>query len=213
MSIDTTVSAQLKLQAIQRNTAIIEVVGTSPLIVHRWSEKAKQMMLDAQQGRKAPKQVKDPQADYESSMYRFPDGGHGFPTLGFKAASVTAAGRVFGKSVKMTELRVALSFLADGIAVGSGGEQPTRITGEPTIREDMVRVGMGTADLRYRAQYVDWSARLLIQYLPNMLDLETVASIIDIGGVQGIGEWRPEKDGIYGTYQVSSMDQIQKENA
>jgi len=212
MNIDTTVSAQMKLQAIQRNTAIIEVVGTSPLIVHRWSEKAKQMMLDAQQGRKAPKQVKDPQADYESSMYRFSDGGHGFPTLGFKAASVTAAGRVFGKSVKMTELRVALSFLADGIAAGSGGEQLTRITGEPTMREDMVRVGMGNADLRYRAQYVDWSARLLIQYLPNMLDLETVASIIDIGGVQGVGEWRPEKDGIYGTYQVSSIDQIQKEN-
>jgi len=213
MSIDTTVSAQLKLQAIQRNTAIIEVVGTSPLIVHRWCEKQKQMMLDKQQGRKAPKQVKDPQAEYESSMYRFPDGGHGFPTLGFKAASVSAAGRVFGKNVKMTELRVALSFLADGIAVGSGGEQITRITGEPIMREDMVRLGIGGADLRYRAQYVDWSARLLIQYLPNMLDLETVASIIDIGGVQGIGEWRPEKDGIYGTYQVSSIDQIQKENA
>jgi hypothetical protein len=146
-------------------------------------------------------------------MYRFADGGHGFPTLGFKAASVTAAGRVFGKNVKMTELRVALSFMADGIALGSGGEQLTRITGEPTMREDMVRVGMGTADIRYRAQYVDWSARLLIQYLPNMLDLETVASIIDIGGVQGVGEWRPEKDGIYGTYQVSAIDEIQKETS
>lgn len=213
MSIDTSATTQLQLKAIQRNTAVIHVVGTAPLIVHRWSEKAKTMMLDAQQGRKAPKQVKDPQADYESSMYRFADGGHGFPTLGFKAASVTAAGRVFGKNVKMTELRVALSFMADGIALGSGGEQLTRITGEPTMREDMVRVGMGTADIRYRAQYVDWSARLLIQYLPNMLDLETVASIIDIGGVQGVGEWRPEKDGIYGTYQVSAIDEIQKETS
>jgi hypothetical protein len=194
-------TATINLQRIERQTAYIDIIGTSPLIVHRWTEKAKQMMLDAQQGRKVPKQPKDPIADYEGSMYKLPDGSHGFPTLGFKAATVTGAGRTYGKSVKMTELRIALSFITDGIGVG--GEQLTRITGEPMMREDMVRVGMGTADLRYRAQYSDWSARLTIRYMPHLIDIDTVTALVDAGGINGVGEWRPERDGISGTYEVS----------
>jgi hypothetical protein len=198
---DSVSAATIRLQKIERQTAYIDIVGTSPLIVHRWTEKAKEMMLNAQQGRKTPKQPKDPIADYEGSIFRFPDGGHGFPTLGFKAATVTGAGRTYGKSVKMTELRIALSFIVDGIGVG--GDALTRITGDPMMREDMVRVGMGTADLRYRAQYTDWSARLTIQYMPHLIDIDTVVALVDAGGCNGVGEWRPEKDGVYGTYQVS----------
>lgn len=197
-------TASIRLQPIERRTAHVEIVGTSPLIVHRWTEKAKEMMLDSQQGRKSPKQPKNPVADYEGSMYRFVDGGHGFPTLGFKAATVTGAGRTYGKSVKMTELRIALSFIVDG--VGVGGDALTRITGEPSMREDMVRVGMGTADLRYRAQYVDWGAVLTIEYMPHLIDMDTVVALVMAGGNNGVGEWRPEKDGVYGTYTVTGAE-------
>ena len=195
-----TTQGTVKLQRIQREIAQIEIKGTAPLIVHRWSEKARQMMLDAQQGRKAPKQVKDPQADYESSMYRFDDGRHGFPVMAFKSATVKGGGRLFGKAVKMTELRQLFTFLADGIGVD--GTQLTVIKGEPTIREDMVRVGMGTADIRYRAEYRDWSAILRIEYVPNSIDLESVVALVDAGGTNGVGEWRPEKSGSYGTFEV-----------
>jgi len=190
----------IALQRIQREVATIEVKGTAPLIVHRWSEKARRMMLDAQQGRKSPKQLKDPAADYESSMYRFEDGSHGFPVMGFKAATVKGGGRLFGKSVKMTELRQLMVFLADG--VGTDGTQLTMIKGEPGMREDMVRVGMGTADIRYRAEYRDWSALIRVEFVPSVIDLGSVVALIDAGGTNGIGEWRPEKNGSYGTYEV-----------
>jgi hypothetical protein len=202
--ISTETHAAIKLDAIKRETAKIFIVGTSPLIVHRWTEKAKQEMLDSQQGRKKPKQPKDPIADYEGSTYRFPDGSHGFPTLGFKAATVTGAGRTYGKSVKMTELRIALSFQVDGIGVG--GDALTLIHGDPMMREDMVRVGLGKADLRYRAQYTDWSAMLTIRYMPHLIDVETVMALVEAGGCNGVGEWRPEKDGVYGTYQVERAE-------
>jgi hypothetical protein len=192
----------INLKRIERETAIVEIKGTAPLIVHAWSEKAKEMMLSAQQGKKSPKQHKDPEADYQSSMYRFEDGQHGFPTLGFKAATVTGSGRMFGKSVKMTELRIAMSFIPDGL--GILGDQLTIIHGEPSMREDMVRVGMGTADIRYRAEYRDWSARLRIEYVPHMINLESIVALVDAGGSNGVGEWRPEKDGVNGTYEVVS---------
>jgi hypothetical protein len=192
----------INLKRIERETAIVEIKGTAPLIVHAWSEKAREMMLSSQQGKKTPKQPKDPEADYQSSMYRFEDGQHGFPTLGFKAATVTGSGRLFGKSVKMTELRIAMSFIPDGL--GNLGDQLTIIHGEPSMREDMVRVGMGTADIRYRAEYRDWSARLRIEYVPHMINLESIVALVDAGGSNGVGEWRPEKDGVNGTYEVVS---------
>lgn len=196
MATTTTVS----LTRIKRETAHIEIKGTAPLIVHRWSEKAKEMMLNAQQGKKMPKQLKDPAADYEASMYRLVDGGHGFPVMGFKAATVKGGGRLFGKSVKMTELRQLFTFLPDGDCID--GTQLVRIKGEPTMREDMVRVGMGTADIRYRAEYRDWSAILRIEFVPSVIDLDSVVALVDAGGTNGVGEWRPEKSGSYGTYEV-----------
>ena len=196
-----TASTTIKLQRIKREVAEVEIKGTAPLIVHRWSEKARQMMLDAQQGRKSPKEPKDPQVDFESSMYRFEDGGHGFPIMAFKSATVKGGARVFGKAVKMTELRQVFTFLADG--VGVDGTQLARIVGpEPVMREDMVRVGMGTADIRYRAEYRDWSAVLRIEYVPSVIDLSSVIALVDAGGTNGVGEWRPEKSGSNGTYEV-----------
>ena len=191
----------ISLQRIRREVAEIEIRGTAPLIVHRWSEKARQMMLDAQQGRKSPKEPKDPQADFESSMYRFEDGGHGFPIMAFKSATVKGGARVFGKAVKMTELRQVFTFLADG--VGVDGTQLARIIApDPFMREDMVRVGMGTADIRYRAEYRDWSALLRIEFVPSVIDLSSVVALVDAGGTNGVGEWRPEKSGSFGTYEV-----------
>jgi hypothetical protein len=193
-------SSTVTLTRIKRETAQIDIKGTAPLIVHRWSEKAKEMMLNAQQGKKTPKQSKDPQADFESSMYRFANGDHGFPVMGFKAATVKGGGRLFGKSVKMTELRQLFTFLSDGDCID--GTQLVRISGEPVMREDMVRVGMGTADIRYRAEYRDWSATLRIEFVPSVIDLESVVALVDAGGTNGVGEWRPEKSGSYGTYEV-----------
>lgn len=194
----------LGLQRINRETAVIEIHGTAPLIVHAWSEKARRMMLDSQMGKKAPKIKKNPEADFNESRYLFADGsGDGFPIMAFKAATVKGGGRVFGKAVKMTELRQNFTFLADGF--GIDGAQLARLIGPPPVmREDMVRVGMGTADIRYRAEYRDWSAVLRIQFVPNLIDLGSVVALVDAGGTNGIGEWRPEKNGSFGTYEVVS---------
>lgn len=201
-----TTQTTTQLHRIKRETALITVRGTSPLIVHAWSAKAKQEMLDKQQGRKVQKQLRDPEADFQASRYKFDDGsGDGFPTVAFKSATVKGGGRIFGKSVKMTELRQNLLFLPDGVA--ADGMQITRIDAdEPRCREDMVRVGMGTADLRYRAEYREWSAQLRVEFIPDLIDLGSVVALIDAGGTSGVGEWRPEKNGTMGMYEVESED-------
>lgn len=212
MATTTAATGAISLKRIEREVALIDVEGTAPLVVHQWSEKARRMMLDSQQGRKSPKVAKDPKADYMDSMYRFagtdrsvidPLDSHGIPTMGLKAATVKGGARAFGKSVKMTELRQALIFLPDGL--GDDGLQLTRLSlvGEPIMREDLVRVGMGTADLRYRAEYRDWAATIRVEFFPNLIDIDSIVALIDAGGANGIGEWRPERNGSFGTYRVA----------
>lgn len=191
--------AGIHLQRIQRATIVVPIIGTAPLITHRFDEKAKGMMLAAQQTKtRAKKEPKDPHADYERSMYRFADGGHGFPAVAFKSAMVDSA-RMY-EGVKMTELRVVLH------VVGEGPDQLVRIDGDVRPREDTVRVGMGTADLRYRAEYWPWSANITVAFVPSMISMESVVNIVDAAGIGGIGEWRPgkAKTGSFGTFQVQS---------
>jgi hypothetical protein len=128
---------QIIIDQIAAETIRVPIVGTTPLVVNRFSEKAKRLMLDNMQGRKSPKQPKDPKAEYESALYRFKGGpGFGFPVIAFKDATVGAA-RFYGSSVKMTELRQFIFFRGE---VGADGQQLARIDGEPQMREDVVRV-------------------------------------------------------------------------
>ncbi len=199
--------AEVSLKRPEKALAVVTIEGTAPLIVHAWSKKAREMMLAAQQGKKVAKDIKDPDADFAASQYRFTDGRHGFPTMAFKSATVKGGGRAFGKAVKMTELRQHLTFMPDGH--GTDGLPLTALDcAEPVMREDMVRVGMGTADIRYRAMYEKWQAILVVQFLPNVIDLGSIVALIDAGGSNGVGEWRPEKNGSFGTYQV--IEEVQQ---
>lgn len=197
--------AVVQIQRIDAETIKVPLIGTAPLIVHRWDEKAKRQMLDAQQGRKSPKQIRDPQADYEASLYRTDDG-YGFPVLGFKSATVSAA-RFFGKAVRMTELRQFI--FMQGVPSADRSLILTPIFGEPKMREDMVRVGMGT-DLRYRAEFHEWRAVLTVTYVRTSLNRDSVLSLIDAAGMGvGVGEWRPEKKGQNGTWQIDTSAEIE----
>lgn len=211
----TEAPATINLKRIERRSIEVPVIGTAPLIVHRFDEKAKQMMLEAQQTKTRTKKApKDPHADYMRSMYRFADGAHGFPAVGFKAAMVDSA-RLY-EGVKMTELRACIHVLGEGpdqlvhlnfdVDPSLSAFDPAKPNDPlPRMREDAVRIAMGTADLRYRAEYWPWSATLTVQFVPSMISTDSVVALVDAAGLGGIGEWRPSKakTGIFGTFQVA----------
>lgn len=201
---------QIELPRLQIQRCQITIVGDSPLIVHKWSDKAKKEMLDkqmkvAKQGRAA----KVPEQDFLDSMYFLNTDGtlaktpsvssrpnlarclFGFPVVAFKAAAVDACTHITG----ITKVSARGSFHIDGeFAV---------IQGVPHMREDMVRVGMGTADIRYRGEFSQWRTQLTIRYNTNVISVEQIANLFNTAGFAvGIGEWRPQKDGSYGMFHV-----------
>lgn len=198
--------ATVQIDRIAAETIQVPIIGVSPLIVHRFSEKAKRQMLDAMQGRKTPKQVKDPEAEYEAAFHRLKDGRPGFPAIGFKQATVGGA-RFYGKDVTMTALKQFLFFRGEP---GADGQQLVAIEGEPRMREDPVPVGRGGRDLRYRPEFPEWSALLVVTYVTSSLTRGSVLSLIDAGGLGvGVGEWRPQRDGDFGTFQIDQSKTIE----
>jgi hypothetical protein len=185
---------QITVPTLNLQLMHIRIVGDSPLICHAWSGKAKKAMLDKQMKRgKQKKEAKDPEADFEESLYPMPGGGYGFPAVAFKSAMVGACR--FAEGVKMTEARGAFHIIGEIIP----------IEGEATPREDMVRVGMGTADIRYRGEFKQWSAILPIQFNANVVSAEQIINLLTLAGFGvGVGEWRPERNGSYGRFHVAT---------
>lgn len=210
----------IEIKPVEIVTTTIRIQGDTPLIMHKWSEKAKKMILDKQTKATKTKarDLKNPVEDFIDSMYwiegepaekneeAFLEAAEsgarwGFPVTAIKQATISAAYRN-GLSKDMASLRGA--FFIDG----EGPDLLAEVKGSvPTMREDMVRVGMGVADIRFRGQFENWHMDLTIRYNKNgQYTLEQIVNLINVGGFScGIGEWRPEKDGQNGMYHVVGM--------
>lgn len=214
----------VEIKPIEMNTAEITLVGDTPMIMHAWSEKAKRMMLEAQQGKAKgkKKEVKNPVDDFIQSMYwldGMPDTAgkseaeceelfaqaiqngarFGFPVTAFKQAAISAAYRMGWTKDKMS-LRGVFFIESDF------GDMTEIVSDVPEMREDMVKIGMGTADIRYRGEFKNWQTTFRIKYNVNgQYSLENILNILNAGGmVCGVGEWRPERDGQFGMFHVKT---------
>jgi hypothetical protein len=197
-------AAPVRLRRLTRVDYVVPVQGTAPLIVNRWSEKARQMMLDKQQtSAREKKAPKDPVENYEASRYRFPDGRDGFPATAFKAA-IVHAGRLF-EGVTQVALKQMVLVLGEGQDDRGDALVPIEYDGI-RMREDTPRNANGVADLRYRAQYDGWRATFTVRTIKGQFDEESILALVDAAGVGGIGEWRPTSPksatGSYGTFEV-----------
>jgi hypothetical protein len=176
------------VQELDIRTVVIPIKGRSPLIVNQFSNKAKQMILDGQTGKAKNKKhdLKVPENDYQNSKHISAQGWEGFPAAGFKGAMIRAA-KALG--MVMTDVRTAFFIQADDELT-----QLVRIHGESRMRQDMVRVGMGQADIRFRAEYPEWEANLTVEFNAGVLSVDQVYQLVKTAGYgNGIGEMRPEK--------------------
>lgn len=212
MATKKTTERIVEIPAIDIQTATIKVVGDSALIVHKWSEKAKKEMLDKQQKKAKTKghEAKDPVRDFINSLYwlegepeekteegfarAIQNGARfGFPAVAFKAAAVAAGYRT---GVTKDKVSMNAAFHIDGEFV--------EINGVPKMREDMCKVGMGVADIRYRGEFKEWSATFQVKYNASAISLEQLVNLFNLGGFAcGLGEWRVEKGGAFGMFHVA----------
>lgn len=196
----------ITLHRLEDNEISIPIVGVSPLIPHRWSEKAKAMMLDKQQAEgksvRAKKAPKDPEKEAHEATYWLDDGTPGVPATAFKSALVD--GCRFFDAVTMTDIR-RMVYVAGTQNVNN--ETLVPIFGELTLTEDTPRNATGVADLRYRNYIWPWRTIVTVRFPSSVISAESILALLDAGGRSGVGDWRPSSPksntGTFGTFRVA----------
>jgi len=190
----------------------IPIIGDSILVSNGWSEKAKKALREA--GVKVVKKKKDPRdpdGDFRGTLYRSIDGWYGLPAIAFKTSAVEACRYIDGMT--MVQARGTLFVQPDGL--DASGIGLVRIFGDgPHIREDVVRVGMGKADLRYRGYWRRWAATVTVRFNENVISTSQIANLFAIAGLHcGVADGRPTSPSgtmDWGLWHMAETDEFTK---
>lgn len=197
----------------------VRITGDTPLIVHAWSEKAKRQMLEAQMKttKTKAKDLRDPYDDFIQSLYwlegkpeestpeAFEEAVANGAKWGFPVGAIKQAGN--SAAYRMGWVKNQMALRGSYFLQTEYGDMAEIKGSIPEIREDMVRIGMGSADLRYRGEFKNWYMDMTLEYnASGDMTLEQILNVINAGGYTcGIGEWRPEKDGSFGKYHIETV--------
>ena len=198
------------IQLTRLEDAMIEIpiIGLTPYIPHRWSEKSIGMMPGHpdREKVKAVKGPRTPKEEADACLYTIGDQ-TAAPATAFKAALVDAC-RFFAEP-SMVEAKQIL--FVEGEEVDGDQLVPIKCKTK-VLREDTPRNANGNADLRYRYALIGWSALVRVRYVPSRITGESIVALVDAAGRGGIGDWRPSapksKTGTYGTWRVDPKGEV-----
>lgn len=198
--------AEISIMEVSKGQMEFCIVGTSPLIVNRMSQKVWFELL-APKGRKtavekASSLKHDPIKEFRDSVYRMDDPKQptllGFLPTAFKRAMGSAALDLPG--AKKSQI---------GRLVYVHGEM-LPLYGVPRVFMSITRSAdmNKTPDVRTRALLPEWACRILITFTKPVLREQSIANLLAAAGFQsGIGDWRQEKgSGSYGAFKLVSSD-------
>jgi len=196
----------IKLTPIKRKKVTLWIKGTSPLIQHAWGEKSLNMLRKTSaERRKEPKVGRDPEGEADAATYYTQNGQYAIPAMAFKSAVIGAAHKDIG--LEKTLVRKSLFVVCDDPDTLLAMECET-----PRGREDIVRVGQGQTDLRYRPEFRNWRVKVIMEINAETLNEQDLVNLINRAGFGvGIGEWRPEKGGDYGRFEVDENEPVNSE--
>jgi hypothetical protein len=187
---------------IKRGEVRVCMVGSSPLILHRLSEKARRELLMPKGKKTAADKASNLKHD---PMREFRDSAHllnapaktllGIPTTAFKGAMMTAALDMPG--LKKTEVGRRI-FVKD---------QYVEVYGIPKLHMCAVRMAdmARTPDIRTRVIVPEWAAVISVCYASPIVKQADVVNLIAAAGfVAGVGDFRSEKGkGAYGQFELT----------
>jgi hypothetical protein len=172
------------------NGLCLEVEGVTDIIQNCFCQKTIEQMLRKHMGLSVQKENKVPRECVENATIRNIKREVCLPPVAFKCAMLTASMQIKG----MMKSRLRPILFIEG--------QSIPITYEKMVpRMDMVRTATGMPDVRFRPMFVNWKARLCIQFA-DTLPPQTVVDLLNRAGKVGVGEWRPERNGTFGIFKV-----------
>lgn len=200
-------SKGIEIQELDRGTISLAVVGTTPFICNRASEKVMRGLL-MPKGKKtaAEKQSSlkhEPLEEFRSSPYTLRD--ETAPTLlaflsvAFKRAMMTAA-LDDPSGAKKSQIGRLVRLEGERVPLYGVPQMFMAVTRSADINR--------TPDVRTRAILPKWAMLLELTYAKPILQQKSVLNLFAKGGVfSGVGDWRTEKgSGNYGSFRLAGAD-------
>jgi hypothetical protein len=185
-------------------TIVIEIRGTSPLLIHRFSEAAEQ----SKSTRRIQVNDREPREEATKAAYIAPDG-----TFYFSSFSIPNAMANAGASHKMRGSRKTLRFIVPS-AVRVTSEIITILNGDGVAKDFEVDARPVTIPatkgriMRYRPRFDQWGAKFSLLLDDSSLSVEDAQRLLtEAGQFIGIGDFRPEKRGPFGCFRVTSFQE------
>ncbi len=214
-------ATRIEIPALKIGILTLTLQGETPLVVHKFSQKAGAEILAKHMGAARQKRVaKVPVNDFLASLHyigkppiayerngeTYAQGKFGFPAGGIKSAAVGACRLVAG--INMVYARGAFHVR------GTGPENLVPIiSSPPRMRMDVVRLKTGpkpVPDIRFRGEFAEWSTRVTLEYDTKAITASQLANLFNQAGFSvGLGEWRTDKGGEWGRFKVASTLETQ----
>lgn len=190
------VQQRVEISAPNIQTVSFRIRGTTPLVIHAFSAKAKKQIRDTQiAGDKAKinkkREPKDFKALFEEAKHIADAGWCGIPATAFRGAMISAC-RVAG--LVMTRAKLIVFVQADGFDKADFTPLVKITKGEPTYFEAAVRLDNGSVDLCARPLWKPgWEAVLKVDFDADQISLQDVTNLLMRAGLEvGICEGRPD---------------------
>ncbi len=199
------------------NFQVVEVGirGSAPLMVHKFSMKARNQIEAKQTSQdkvKKPRAPKDYKAEFNAARYISKNGWDGFYAGSLRNAMIRAAS--YGGGLTMTQAKGLIFIVAEGYDK-EDGTPLVRIIGKPVHDTRPARNDGGGIDMRNRPRYDTWSAKVKISYDADLLSAQDVLNLLARAGESvGIGDGRPSSPNSngcgFGTFQVEGLPKAKR---
>lgn len=196
---------RIVISKVETRSLTVALIGTSPIILNRMSQKAlHELLLPAGRknaAEKASSLKHDPVQEFQASPYVLSD------------PEAKTALAVMASSVKGAMMTAALDL------PGTKKAQIGRLVyvendllplwGTPKIFLSVVRSAdmNRTPDVRTRAIVPRWASLVEVRFVTPILNETAILNLLAAGGtISGIGDWRPEKGkGAFGQFRVANV--------
>ena len=185
---------RVEISAPNMKIAVIKIQGSDPLVMNKFSEKAKQEMIDKQKGgstsgSKKKREAKDFDLLYRLACHVAPEGWYGIPAAAFRNAMISSC-RLVG--YVMTRAKLSIFIIPDGFDKDDKTPLVKITHGEPHRYDAAVRLETGVCDIRSRPMWdPGWEATVQIRFDADQLTLKDVYNLLYRAGLQiGICEGR-----------------------
>lgn len=183
------------IKAPNFQTAQFKIIGIRPLVIHKFSEKAKLQIVHTQEegNRAKGKKVREPkdfEQVYQNARHLSIEGWDGLPAAALRSAMISACRAT---EFVMTRAKMAILYVeADGEDATEKGTGLVRIYGTPEKDIRPAKNDDSSVDMRARPMFEKWSAVVRVRFDADMLSLESIANLLSRAGQQvGVGEGRP----------------------